>query len=715
MFESWMAWPTVEVSSAPGRLQLFLFFFIFFSSWYLRNIWFRVISFFFTVYTNACSDHERGWQNDSEWIHLNTPSPLSRSFSVLRLSPPPPSFCSYTCIMGGKQHNDLESQHPSLECHKPPLKHQLCLIPMLLWNNTLSILRVFRSNRAFKLLIALCFVYAASLTFYNMNIYEPFTKPTFKDPSIEVVNEFSPETALRLLERGGNNYQFQWEHWVNLTDSDTSKTDYRFFDFTSRPFFAPPVMPGSTYELRRVGQTFLKTYAETPAKILDLASKKTYVLKPKHWQSENKFQKIWESVQKTFLSRLTNQKFLEKMPKLHSVGEYQQKVYEVYLEIEKDKLLPSPIKKRQSEQDDWVLEELDNSSFVLNVTEHIEPSVKNEETEFHASFTKTTLSSIDKSAKSFHELWLKHDTYLGMHYDWRFFRQLRRGDDAKETLHHLVHAWSSFTQSEGVLNWIAHGALLGWFWNGFTLPWDADIDIQMPVSELDRLARKYNNTLIIQDPVDGDGRYYLEVSPSYIQRVSGNGNNLIDARFIDIRSGLFLDITGLAYNHNDNSLVGCKNHHYYHVQDIYPLRMSTYEGTRVYVPNNYQNVLSSEYAGYTQQSFHQHTYNKNMRLWVADTDGCQNFQDVNQSYTKDGELTLYGACNNNDLWQLYNTTQELTNLHNQELDFWKTMNPNGEKTLEELVTHQSELAKFAVSKRPLYPSPRYIESNSTDL
>lgn len=103
----------------------------------------------------------------------------------------------------------------------------------------------------------------------------------------------------------------------------------------------------------------------------------------------------------------------------------------------------------------------------------------------------------------------------------------------------------------------------------------------------------------------GDGRrtaprkYVLDVNPWIWQRERGDGMNIIDARWIDTRNGLFIDITGLSETHPDTKpgVWTCKNYHSYKVGDLYPMRETEFEGVRVKVPYAYDVVLKKEYEG----------------------------------------------------------------------------------------------------------------------
>lgn len=47
------------------------------------------------------------------------------------------------------------------------------------------------------------------------------------------------------------------------------------------------------------------------------------------------------------------------------------------------------------------------------------------------------------------------------------------------------------------------------------------------------------------------------------------------------------------YNKN---VINCFSPHYYPITDIYPLRKTIFEDINVYVPNNVENTLISEYG-----------------------------------------------------------------------------------------------------------------------
>ncbi|MCG8711191.1 LicD family protein, partial [Brenneria sp. 4F2] len=52
------------------------------------------------------------------------------------------------------------------------------------------------------------------------------------------------------------------------------------------------------------------------------------------------------------------------------------------------------------------------------------------------------------------------------------------------------------------------------------------------------------------DPREGNGKFLVDVGTSITVRTHGNDQNNIDARFVDIDSGLYVDITGLSVSSN---------------------------------------------------------------------------------------------------------------------------------------------------------------------
>ena len=118
----------------------------------------------------------------------------------------------------------------------------------------------------------------------------------------------------------------------------------------------------------------------------------------------------------------------------------------------------------------------------------------------------------------------------------------------------------------GAETWIIHGTLLGWWWNRKVrsllsstdpgesmyhskadtatlqiMPWDSDIDVQMSVPTVHFLACYYNMTIHSYRQRD----YMLEINPKYTDGSFEDRLNVIDGRWIDVETGLFIDITAI--------------------------------------------------------------------------------------------------------------------------------------------------------------------------
>ncbi|AEO61948.1 hypothetical protein MYCTH_2312764 [Thermothelomyces thermophilus ATCC 42464] len=246
--------------------------------------------------------------------------------------------------------------------------------------------------------------------------------------------------------------------------------------------------------------------------------------------------------------------------------------------------------------------------------------------------------------------------------------------------------------------WLAHGTLLGWWWSGRILPWDLDVDAQVTGATLALLAERYNGSLheYVDDDDDEENhpdqqgtdgaeqqqqhhhrrrrrqqqqqqqgsrpdtdrtdrtdrthrtrRYLLDVNPFATSSPGrGTGANVIDARWVDVDTGMYVDVTAVMERDwtsvpfpfplppsatfpsssswrtssssssspgdgdgNDDDeitdprapsgapgLLSCKNAHFYRAGDLFPLRETAFEGVPALVPWAYEPVLVAEYG-----------------------------------------------------------------------------------------------------------------------
>ncbi|KAM9915162.1 hypothetical protein OXX80_014235, partial [Metschnikowia pulcherrima] len=140
---------------------------------------------------------------------------------------------------------------------------------------------------------------------------------------------------------------------------------------------------------------------------------------------------------------------------------------------------------------------------------------------------------------------------------------------------------------------------------------------------------------------NGMGTYYIDVGTSITHREYENGLNNIDARFIDVQTGLYVDITGLAVsdekapgrydglrptnpepetnriNNKLSKLYNCRNRHFASLSELSPLVKSVVQNEVGYVPQNFSPLLKNEYRieGMSEFSFNGYYYLSAMRLW----------------------------------------------------------------------------------------------------
>ncbi|OAX77794.1 hypothetical protein ACJ72_07903 [Emergomyces africanus] len=223
--------------------------------------------------------------------------------------------------------------------------------------------------------------------------------------------------------------------------------------------------------------------------------------------------------------------------------------------------------------------------------------------------------------KYFHEP--GRDDILG-HYDTRYFKGVVSYEERTDTLVHMTRAYLNFFRENGLETWIAHGTLLGWWWNGKMLPWDWDIDTQVNTATLLRMADNFNRTICHYTSTDNQTTrsYMLDVNPHARQRERGQGQNIIDARWIDMRNGLYIDITGVSELNPETQpgILQCKNFHKYNATDLYPMRESEYEGVPAKIPYKYNEILIAEYghSALIVTDFEDHNWDPELKLWIPD-------------------------------------------------------------------------------------------------
>lgn len=378
------------------------------------------------------------------------------------------------------------------------------------------------------------------------------------------------------------------------------------------------------------GRTFLYTMAPPPTAVVFLTNDGLYNMQPSHKGKllhNGLVDSFLESNDQDTINTLKQYRRLRK-----EVAPFRDDVvndYEVHLTHEDFVLQPILTIKQFEEQEKAGTELTTQQKSYLNLLRY---SV-----------------AVEKSPpKYFHEASF-FGTYIGEHYDWRFFGGAKLGSAEQiVTLHRMIRVWLSFCRKAGVTTWLAHGLLLLWYWNGIAFPWDNDVDVQMPVMDLQKLSLHYNQSLIVEDPEDGFSRFFLDCGTFITSRTHANGNNNIDARFIDVDSGLYVDITALAVSDDKNpdrydyllpenfnraghsnrdinnqlQVYNCRNHHFTSLGEILPLVRSYAEGEVAYIPRRYSDILTTEYKdrGMLQKYFRGRLFMPQLRLWVHQDD-----------------------------------------------------------------------------------------------
>lgn len=137
----------------------------------------------------------------------------------------------------------------------------------------------------------------------------------------------------------------------------------------------------------------------------------------------------------------------------------------------------------------------------------------------------------------------------GWHVDGTFYNGDLMEEDPQEyaaRLNSMIKTFQKFSLNNGIVSWLTHGTLLSYMYNGKAFPNDEDFDLKMPLKHLHILAQYFNQTLLLQDPAEGNGRYLIDVNAYIGFRARGNTLNNIDARLIDIDTGLYIDLTAVA-------------------------------------------------------------------------------------------------------------------------------------------------------------------------
>ncbi|KAH7153390.1 LicD family-domain-containing protein [Dactylonectria macrodidyma] len=211
------------------------------------------------------------------------------------------------------------------------------------------------------------------------------------------------------------------------------------------------------------------------------------------------------------------------------------------------------------------------------------------------------------------------------HYDKRFFVEKVDYAQHRFVLRDLARSYITVMNSYGVETWMAHGTLLGWWWNGQIMPWDYDLDVQLTNTSMLWLGENLNRTEHVYNYTDtASGKlvtksYLLDINPHHVDLDKGDGMNIIDARWIDKGNGMYIDMTVLREREADRPGVwSCKNKHRYNSQDLWPLRISEFEGVKTRIPFNFEKILIDEYKtkSLVTEEWSGHRWDRSIKQWV---------------------------------------------------------------------------------------------------
>lgn len=220
-----------------------------------------------------------------------------------------------------------------------------------------------------------------------------------------------------------------------------------------------------------------------------------------------------------------------------------------------------------------------------------------------------------------------HESTFHAHYDGRFADHKLDYHEQSEALSNLMQTYLATLADIGLETWLMHGSLLGWWWNKKVLPWDSDLDVQVTEKTIHFLASYYNMTVFhYRTSRFEKGRdYLLEINPHYVIRDDSDSQNVIDARWIDMTTGLFIDITTARYDENHpegKDVLVCKDGHQYRDKYIFPLWDTVFEGAPVKIPFAYKELLVAEYKekALSKKQFADHHFDDEVFKWIPDAE-----------------------------------------------------------------------------------------------
>lgn len=176
-----------------------------------------------------------------------------------------------------------------------------------------------------------------------------------------------------------------------------------------------------------------------------------------------------------------------------------------------------------------------------------------------------------------------HDNHVD-HYDTRF--KLQRNltqEEIQNTLRELLFFFISYCKVNNIKPVLMFGGLIGCHFANKMLPWDEDLDICL-----------FDETSIsnMKEDFCCDSWVSVEINP-YSHEYEANWRNIISARCISRKNGLYIDI---LYYKQDGTWLRCKDGSSYQTNCIFPLKTVIFEGAEIFAPNNIESCLIQRYG-----------------------------------------------------------------------------------------------------------------------
>ncbi|KAH6871628.1 LicD family-domain-containing protein [Thelonectria olida] len=186
---------------------------------------------------------------------------------------------------------------------------------------------------------------------------------------------------------------------------------------------------------------------------------------------------------------------------------------------------------------------------------------------------------------------------LSSHLDARFAAPTRpTAPERQAALTRLLRSFVGTMDDVGITTWLAHGSLLAWHWSARIFPWEWDLDVHVHLRGLEKLASCCLGSVYEY----GTGEKYLLDVNAFVWERNGmvDPTNRIDARWIDLATGLYVDITAVeeADDAEEGVSLAAKDGHRYRKRNVLPLRVAWFEGVEVLVPWNATVLLEHEYG-----------------------------------------------------------------------------------------------------------------------